>query len=69
MCIKALEDENKALKDLNRELSDGWYMSRVDYWNMKEELEMWIEHYKILLLKNKELKESLTAVVVRMFCE
>ena len=69
MCIKALEDENKALKDRNRELSDGWYASRVDYWNMKEELEMWIQDYKTLLLKNKELKESLTAVVVRMFCE
>jgi hypothetical protein len=69
MCIKALEDENKALKDRNSELSDGWYTSRVDYWNMKEELEMWKEDYKILFLKNKELKESLTAVVVRMFCE
>ena len=69
MYIKALEDENKALKDRTRELSDGWYMSRVDYWNMKEELEMWKEDYKILFLKNKELKESLTAVVVRMFCE
>ena len=69
MYVKALEDENKALKDRNRELSDGWYASRVDYWNMKEELEMWIQDYKTLLLKNKELKESLTAVVVRMFCE
>ena len=69
MYIETLENENKVLKDWNREFSDGWYASRVDYWKMKEELEMWIEDYKTMLLKNKEFKESLTAVVVRMFCE
>ena len=69
MYIKALEDENKALKDRNSELSDGWTTSRVDYWNMQYELELWKEDVKNLMLQKKELKESLTAVVVRMFCE
>ena len=69
MYIKALEDENKALKDLNSKLRARSDASLMDYLNMKTEVEMWIEDYKILLRKNKELKESLTAVVVRMFCE
>ena len=69
MYIKALEDENEALKDRNRELSDGWTTSREDYYDMKYELEMWKEDVKNLMLEKKELKESLTAVVVRMFCE
>ena len=66
MYIKALEDENKALKERNRELSDGWTRSRVDYFNMKDELELWKEDVKNLTLQKKELKESLTAVVVQM---
>ena len=66
MYIKALEDENKALKDRNSELKDGWTTSRVDYYNMQYELELWKEDVKNLMLEKKELKESLTAVVVRV---
>ena len=66
MYIKALEDENKALKERNRELSDGWTTARVEYYNIKDELELWKEDVKTLMLQKKELKESLTALVVRV---
>ena len=69
MYIKALEDENKALKDLNSKLRDRSDASLMDYYDMKYELELWKEDVKNLMLQKKELKESLTAVVVRMFCE
>ena len=66
MYIKALEDENKALKERSRELGDGWTNARVEYYNIKYELELWKEDVKNLMLQKKELKESLTAVVVRV---
>ena len=66
MYIKALEDENKALKERNWELGEGWTRARVKENDMKYELELWKEDVKKLMLQKKELKESLTAVVVRV---
>ena len=66
MYIKALEDENKALKERNWELGEAWTRARVKENDMKYELELWKEDVKNLMLQNKELKESLTAVVVQM---
>ena len=66
MYIKALEDENEALKEQNRVLDYGWTNALVKYNDMKYELELWKEDVKNLRLQKKELKESLTAVVVRV---